>query len=300
GDVLAASPGDWKGTGLSFGYQWQRWSSADGWVDIAGATGAKYTVVKADVDRKLRVVVTASSGDGSVQAASAGTDLVASGQTVQVASAGPQASGDGPAPQLVVDREQRTVQVHYGAKIVVTGRLVDADGAPIADADVDVFEQVSVVGAPWKKVATVKTDGQGGYVYRPVTQGSRVLRFAYSARRDSGDYRATREVVISVTAGMSIKAVRKSIGSRGLIHLKGRVRAKPMPVAGTWVEVQVLDAGVWRTIGTRKTSKTGRWSFKHRVRSVSRVTFAFRARLRPVANVPAAESKSVPVKVRVR
>ncbi|MEH3052995.1 MAG: carboxypeptidase-like regulatory domain-containing protein [Patulibacter minatonensis] len=269
--------------------------------DIAGATGSRYVVTKADVGKQLRVVVRATAQNESAEAPSAPTPVVQSGAVVQVASVAPStADAEGGAPQLVVDREQRSVQVKHGAQIVVTGRLVDADARPIADAVVDVFEQVTVVGAPWQKISTVTTDSQGGYSFRPTTTGSRTLRFAYSATRQAGEYRATREVVISVLAGMEIRALRRTVPASGLIALRGRVRAKPLPAAGTWVEVQVLDAGIWRTVATRRTSKTGRWSFTHRVRRTANVTFAFRARLRQLADVPSIESKSATVKVRVR
>lgn len=304
GDTITAANGTWSdgGIGPAFSYRWQRWDTANGWTDITGATGPSYVVQKADVDKKLRVVVTAKNSEGAVDSASEATGVVQSGATVSVSSLAPgstQAESSA-SPQLVLDREQRSVSVKYGAKIVVTGRLVDSESRPIADADVDVFEQVSVVGAAWKKLATIKTDSQGGYVYRPTTTGSRVLRFAYSAARDTGEYRATREVVIAVTAGMDLRALKRTVPANGVIRLHGRVVAEPLPKAGTWVEVQVLDAGVWRTIGTRKTSPTGRWSFKHRLRRTAHVTFAFRARLRQLGDVPAVESKSTPVKVRVR
>lgn len=300
GDQLTVSPGSWTGANIAFEYQWQR--SGDGaWGDVAKATGARYSVTAEDVGHRLRVLVRATNREGTAEALSNATAEVRSGATVRPQSVGPVAAPveDG-APQLVVDREQRSVQVARGAKIVVTGRLVDAESKPIADAEVEVFEQVAIVGAPWQKVATVKTDGQGGYAYRPSTGGSRTLRFAYAARRDSGDYRATRDVVISVVADVRLRAVPRVVARGGLMRLRGRVSVDPLPASGTWVEIQVLDAGVWRTIGTRKTSSKGGFQFRHRLRRVGAVTFTFRARLRPAADLPAVESKSAPVKVRVR
>lgn len=304
GDVLTALDGTWVGAGLSFSRRWQR-STENGWLDLPHATGGTYTVGADDVGRSLRVVVRAVNGDGAVEATSEPTPVVKSGATVVVQSVKPGGANasttgaDSSTGQLVVDREQRTVEVHHGAKVVITGRLIDAASQPIAAAAVDVFEQLAVTAAAWRKIGSVTTDSQGGYVFRPKTTASRRLRFAYSATRDSADYRATREVFVSVSAGMALRAARAVVGRQGLIRLRGKVEIDALP-AGTWVEVQVLDSGVWRTIATRPTAADGRWSFRHRLRQSSQITFKFRARLRTSGNLASAESKSSPVKVRVR
>jgi hypothetical protein len=65
--ALTAGPGSWTGTQpIAFAYQWERCDSAGGiCVDIAGATGATYTVTSTDVGSTLRVVVTASNAAGT-------------------------------------------------------------------------------------------------------------------------------------------------------------------------------------------------------------------------------------------
>lgn len=69
---LSASTGAWSGTPpLSYSYQWQRRTPS--WQDIAGATGQKYTISTSDLGRRLRVVVTATSAQGSASASSAET-----------------------------------------------------------------------------------------------------------------------------------------------------------------------------------------------------------------------------------
>lgn len=310
GDALTSLDGIWEGDAITFTRQWQRSTDGSVWANVPNGTGARHILGPDDVGKQLRVAVTATNREGATTAISEPTGVVKSGATVQPQSVDPGseerandgngAGGNPSTGQLVVDREQRTVDVRHGAKIVITGRLVDGDSQPIADAIVDVFEQVAVTAAPWKKIGSVETDSQGGYVFRPKTTASRRLRFAYADRRNAGDYRATREVFVSVTAAMSIKAKRKVLQRRGLIRLKGRVGVDHLPQTGTWVEIQVLDAGVWRTVATRRTSRTGLWQFRHRLRQSSGVSFRFRARLRPAGDIPAAESRSAPVKVRVR
>jgi hypothetical protein len=59
GETLSASNGSWLGDPKSFAYQWQRAGGNGVWVNVPGAVTAKYLVQKADVNGRLRVVVTA-------------------------------------------------------------------------------------------------------------------------------------------------------------------------------------------------------------------------------------------------
>ncbi|MDA0181890.1 S8 family serine peptidase [Solirubrobacter phytolaccae] len=75
GKTLSATRGAWTGPDNMYSYQWQR-DFGEGYVDIAGAVGAAYTLVAADVDALVRVVVTASNPDGTIVEASAATPPV--------------------------------------------------------------------------------------------------------------------------------------------------------------------------------------------------------------------------------
>jgi hypothetical protein len=78
GQTLTASPGTWTSqTTPTFTYQWQRCDTAgNNCAAIAGATAQTYTVQSADVDKTLRVVVTATNSSGSGSATSAQTAIV--------------------------------------------------------------------------------------------------------------------------------------------------------------------------------------------------------------------------------
>ena len=54
GQVLTATPGQWKGAAKQ-SFQWQRCVAANSCADIAGATATTYTPVGADVDKSVRV-----------------------------------------------------------------------------------------------------------------------------------------------------------------------------------------------------------------------------------------------------
>jgi hypothetical protein len=69
GGTLSATAGTWQGTvPVAYAFQWQR-CAAD-CTDIAGATGAAYDAVAADVGLALRVAVTAQDAGGSTTAVS--------------------------------------------------------------------------------------------------------------------------------------------------------------------------------------------------------------------------------------
>ena len=81
GETLTASPGVWAGTEpISFAYQWQRCDSNGGnCASVPGATSRTYAVSAADVNRSVRVVVTARNSAGSRAATSAPTGVAQPG-----------------------------------------------------------------------------------------------------------------------------------------------------------------------------------------------------------------------------
>jgi hypothetical protein len=80
GQTLTASNGTWANNPTSFTYQWQRCSaSGENCTGIASATNATYTPGTADVDNRLRVVVTAVNADGQSSATSGRTDVISGG-----------------------------------------------------------------------------------------------------------------------------------------------------------------------------------------------------------------------------
>ena len=81
GETLTANPGVWGGTQpISFGYQWQRCDANGGnCSNVSGATNRTYVVTSSDVNRSVRVLVTARNAGGSRTAASAPTGVAQPG-----------------------------------------------------------------------------------------------------------------------------------------------------------------------------------------------------------------------------
>lgn len=82
GSTLTASQGSWSGDPTSYAYQWVRCPANGGnpsgsnCAVIGGASTSSYIVADADVDRRLRVRVTAANADGQRTVASNATGLI--------------------------------------------------------------------------------------------------------------------------------------------------------------------------------------------------------------------------------
>jgi hypothetical protein len=78
GQALTADNGTWSSAPTSYAYQWLRCnSSGSGCVSVANGTQKTYTLVGADAGHTIRVRVTATNSDGSGQAQSDPTTVVA-------------------------------------------------------------------------------------------------------------------------------------------------------------------------------------------------------------------------------
>jgi hypothetical protein len=77
GETLTAGNGLWANNPTEYTYQWQRCnSSGSGCVDITGAASKTYKLVSADVDKTVRVLVTAANTDGKATANSHPTPVI--------------------------------------------------------------------------------------------------------------------------------------------------------------------------------------------------------------------------------
>jgi hypothetical protein len=210
------------------------------------------------------------------------------------------ASSSTPPGGAVVDREQKMATARYGASVVITGKLTDGLGQPLASVPLTVYEQVQRAGDPWRRVAEITSDAQGAYAYRASASASKTMRFVYQGSRDGQPYTATREVVLGVHARMAIGAQRHSIAPGHTMRLDGSVGLAELPKAGAWVQIQVRDGALWRTIDTRRTSATGRWHYSHQMTRSHNTTFQFRAKLQTASDLPALPSTSGATRVHVR
>ena len=160
GSTVTVAPGSWAGTPApKFSFQWQRCvGTGGGCADVSGATSTSFTLGSADVAHTLRVVVTASNGNGSSSATTAETDLIAPAKATQGGAAIAVAQVSLP-NRLVVDRVQFSPNpVTSRSPITARFHVSDTRGFSISGA------LVYVLGLPYGwtfNAPETPTDGTG-------------------------------------------------------------------------------------------------------------------------------------------
>jgi hypothetical protein len=221
GSTLSATDGAWTGDPTSYSRQWRRCDASGGaCVDIAGATGASYVLVGADVGRMLRVVVTATGAGGSTSATSDRTAVVAETPSSPVNTVAPAVSGTAgvgltltattgswtgfPAPSLVIQWQScssgactdiagaqgssyvaRTADVGRTLRVLVTGTNAGGSAsAPSAQTlPVTTGPATGRFGAelPGPLVDQPRARDKFGSIYR-LNQSARLTDFRFFAR----------------------------------------------------------------------------------------------------------------------
>jgi hypothetical protein len=159
GRVLTAGRGGWSGTTpMTFAYQWQRCDAqGNSCSNIIGAIAGTHVLGSADVQRRLRVAVTAGNAAGSRTATSGPTALI-----VQAPPPGPAgqtklpngmtsipATSVAPPERLIVDQVSFSPNpVRSRAPFAATFRVVDTRGYAVRDALVFVRSTPLVTTTP--------------------------------------------------------------------------------------------------------------------------------------------------------
>jgi hypothetical protein len=328
GDRLHGSRGTWAGNGLSFTHQWMR-CAADGagCAPVPGATAGDYTPTNDDIGHPLQFCVTASNSGGSATSCSAPTQPVlparpsssntppssieTAGRATEPAktpsapsgSDRGQANGSPAADRVVltalVNNRSSTMKVRFGKRVPISGRLLSANGAPIANAILNVQSRTAVPGAAAAEAAKVVTGSDGRFTYIAPAGPSRVIRFAYRSYSEDTWFADTSDVQLLVSAGVTIKATPRLVHNRQATVFTGRLLGKPISKQGVVVDLQVFFRNKWRTFGAPRTNSVGRYRFKYRFMAGA-ATWKFRARVRRETSYPYLEgysAKTVKVKV---
>lgn len=189
--------------------------------------------------------------------------------------------------------------VPFGKGAAVSGKLVTAAGAPVADAVVDVLAKPNSTGADYLPVGVVRTKSTGEFAYSAPRGVSRKLRFRYTGAAHQRPSEA--EVDLKVAAATTIAVDRKRARNGQRVTFSGRLRGLPVPTGGKVIDLQAYYRGRWRTFGTPRSNSRGAWRLRYRFEATHRTTsYRFRAVVKREAAYPYEEGRSGIVTVRVR
>lgn len=267
GSPVIVQPGGWSapaGAGpVTYGYQWQTCDTqANNCQAIAAAQAASYTPTPADAGHTLRAIVTAADSDG---ASSQSTSAITVTHPTQPPSTGNQGGQGGqgaangtPASETALIRLNGAAVLHrsYAHRAFqLTGTLTDSHGNPIANANLDILQQVATTTTT-TVLEHITTSPTGTFTALIARGPSRRITVAYRAYSADPTYTAIAAIMESVEAGVQLHIIPLSHGPNSEITITGKV-AGPIPPQGAIVDVLVHYHGKWVTIRTPRTHRNG-------------------------------------------
>jgi hypothetical protein len=196
------------------------------------------------------------------------------------------ANGDGASDQAALSahwgrRGQRTRLVsRFGRTHVVRGRLRARDGAPIADAAIDVVSRTTANNArELAKRGGPRTRSDGSwYLVLPRRVSSRDLSFRYRSHLNDTIPTATATVRLRVRAGLRL-SIHPRVARRGdVIRFDGRLLGGPLPRGGKQVVLMAhASGGAWVRFNVVRSGRRGRFRATYRFQQPGVARYRFRA-----------------------
>jgi hypothetical protein len=173
-----------------------------------------------------------------------------------VGGGAPNGTGASETARLQLGARSRVLRNYPKRALRVPGRLLNAQGLPIAGATLDVLQQVD--GGSLELIGHGRTGTHGTFIARVPAGSSRTIQIAYRAFSADSNYAASAELHESVRAGVRLTVSPRRTGSEGTITLRGRVLG-PVPPHGIVVELLVHYRGHWEPFRDPHTDGQGRF-----------------------------------------
>lgn len=126
-------------------------------------------------------------------------------------------------------------------RVVITGRLTSAAGAPIGGARIGAAWKVGRGGWVARAGTTTRADGRFSYALPPGP--SRAVRFTYHAFSDSARAVLSNVVRVELPAPLTIRATPRRVTGERVVRLSGRVGGGRVPRGGALVTLQGWQRG---------------------------------------------------------
>jgi hypothetical protein len=199
-------------------------------------------------------------------------------------------------------RGSRTLLVSpFGRTHVVRGRLRTADGAPIANAAIDVVSKTTAVNARELGKRVGPRTGSDGrwYLVLPRRVSSRDVTFRYRSHVEDTIASATAGVRLRVRAGLRLAIHPRRARQGQAIRFSGRLLGGPLPRGGKQVVLMArASRGAWVRFNVVRTDRRGRFRTAYRFQQPGAALYRFRALSLGEAAYPYLAGGSNVVKVR--
>ena len=186
------------------------------------------------------------------------------------------------------------VRRRFGRSTTLAGRLIDAEGHPLARATLSVFGSTAVPGAQLRPLGTVTTDDTGRLRFTlPAGPSRRIIM-------QSGTLGVVADFVSRVAAPLRLLPSRPHLRNKQKLVLTAYLLGTEAPSGSAAVAFQVRIGHQWRTFATRSIDRQGRARIEHRFKvTYQALTYRFRAVIVGRRSFPFANATSPPVGVRV-
>jgi len=200
-------------------------------------------------------------------------------------------------------RRGAELTVPFGAPSMLSGRLLDADGAGLAGRGLRVVSRPSRGALQRSRVEAVRTGPHGGFKLRlPAGTSRRIgVVFPGEARLDGA---RRSPLKLRVRGGIDLLAAPRSLRTGAAVRFHGRVRTHgaPIPRRGKLVAIQYYESAAkrWRPVLVLRTDHSGRFHGSYRFRYVvGTASIRLRAAALAEDRWPYAPGASRPVAIRV-
>ena len=193
--------------------------------------------------------------------------------------------------------------VPFRVAATLAGRLVDADGAGLAERTLRVVSRPSRGALRRSAVDRVQTGPHGGFRLRLAAGTSRRVSIAF--RGEGGLAGAERgPLKLRVRGGVELRAAPLQVQTGATVRFSGRVRSfgAPLPRRGKLIAIQYYEEAArrWRPIVVTRSDHSGGFRVRYRFRYVSGVAqIRIRAAILPEERWPYAPGASRPIVLRV-
>jgi hypothetical protein len=194
-----------------------------------------------------------------------------------------------------------TLRTSSPRRAVLTGRLLDEAGHPIAGARLDAISRTTAPSSRERASAHGPvTRPSGRFTLRmPRRATSRDVRIVYRSHANDTAPVAQRTLHLRVRARLRLSGRPHRARSGTVVRFSGRLLSLPIPARGKQIVLQGRAGhGRWQNFDVVRTDRRGRFHARYRFRTGARGTYSFRAVSRFEAAYPYIAGHSRSVRVR--